>query len=154
VSDTPNDAKDGDDEPVPKLPYGRGLKLDNKMLFRIGATLLLLVLIIVATKPCANATSKLVTDFDEKKGSASEVMPKPGNVDKLDPQYEVIPTNATPEERDAAIARARAAAEARKARAGSGSATGSAGSASSGAGSARSTGSADRSSSAGSGSAK
>ncbi|MGE3761149.1 MAG: hypothetical protein AB7L94_02695, partial [Kofleriaceae bacterium] len=94
-----------DDEPVPKLPYGRGLKLDKPMLFRIFATLILLVLIVVAARPCANATSKFVTDFDEKKGSASDTMPKPGNVDQgLD--YERM--GGTPEEDRAAYERAKA----------------------------------------------
>ena len=115
------------DEPVPKIPYGRGLKLDKAMLFRIGGTLVLLVLIVVAARPCANATSKFVTDFDDKKGSASDTMPKPGNVDKLEPQYEVIGPNMTDEERRAAIERAKA-----RARGTDGAGSGSAGSGSAG----------------------
>ena len=130
-----------DDEPVPKIPYGRGLKLDKTMIFRIGATLVLLVMIVVAARPCANATSKFVTDFDEKKGSASEAMPKPGNVDQ-GPEYEYIGPNATEEERQAAYDRAKAKAHAAKGSAGSGSAgSGSAGSGSAGSGSAGSAGS-------------
>ena len=125
------------DEPVPKIPYGRGLKLDKAMLFRIGGTLVLLVLIVVAARPCANATSKFVTDFDDKKGSASDTMPRPGNVDKLEPQYEVIGPNMTDDERKAAIERAKARARASSGSAGSGSAdSGSAGSGSADSGSA------------------
>src|SRR5690349_3648005 len=102
VSESP----EPDDEPVPKIPYGRGLKLDKPMLFRIFATLILLVLIVVAARPCANATSKFVTDFDEKKGSASDKMPKPGNVDQ-GIEYEHIGPNATEEEKRAAYERAK-----------------------------------------------
>jgi hypothetical protein len=120
-------AEPPDDEPVPKIPYGRGLKLDGAMLFRIGATLVLLVLIVITARPCANATSKFVTDFDEK-GSASNTMPKPGNVDKLEPEYEKM--GGTPEEDRAAYERAMAKAR-RDGTAGSGSA-GSAGSANTG----------------------
>ncbi len=113
-----------DDEPVPKIPYGRGLKLDGAMMFRIGATVVLLVLIVLTARPCANATSKFVTDFDEK-GSASNTMPKPGNVDKLEPgldQYEKM--GGTPEEDRAAYERAMAKARG-DASVGSGSASGS-----------------------------
>ena len=107
---------DGDDEPVPKIPYARGLKLDRPMMFRIGATVVLLVMIVVAARPCADATSKFVTGFgDEKqKGSASDTMPKPGNVDQPAPtpdpydQYEQIGPNMTDAERRAAIERAKA----------------------------------------------
>ncbi len=138
-----------DDEPVPKIPYGRGLKLDKAMIFRILATLVLLVMIVVAARPCADATSKFVTDFDEKKGSASETMPKPGNVDKLGPEYEMMGPNMTDEERKAAIERAKAKAH------GSGSGSAGSGSASAGSGSAGSgsagSGSAATSSSAGPG---
>lgn len=134
-----------DDEPVPKLPYGRGLKLDKAMIFRIVATLILLVLIVVAARPCANATSKFVTDFDDK-GSASATMPKPGNVDKLGSDYEYVGPNATKEEGEAAWERAKARA---REKAGSSAGSGSAGSGSAGSGSASRAGSG----SAGSGSA-
>ncbi len=36
-----------DDEPVPRLPRGRGMKLDGAMIARIGMTLALLVMIII-----------------------------------------------------------------------------------------------------------
>jgi hypothetical protein len=131
VSDEPKD-----DESVPKLPYGRGLKLDSAMMFRIGATLALLVILVLTMRPCADATSKFVTDFDDKKGSASDKMPKPGNVDKLEPEYEKM--GGTPEEDRAAYERAMA--KARRDAAGSagsgGAGSGSAGSGSAGSGSA------------------
>ena len=55
-----------DDEPVPRIPRGRGMKLDGAMIARIGMTLALLVMIVVTAKPCANATSKFVTGFGEE----------------------------------------------------------------------------------------
>jgi uncharacterized membrane protein YgcG len=129
VSDEPKD-DESKDESVPKIPYGRGLKLDSAMMFRIGATLALLVILVLTMRPCADATSKFVTDFDDKKGSASDKMPKPGNVDKLEPEYEKM--GGTPEEDRAAYERAMAKAR----RDGAGSAGSSAGSGSAGSGSA------------------
>ncbi|MFN0253609.1 MAG: hypothetical protein ACKV2T_42470 [Kofleriaceae bacterium] len=116
-----------DPDDVPKIPYGRGLKLDSAMMFRIGATLALLILLVLTMQPCADATSKFVTDFDDKKGSASDKMPKPGTVDKLEPEYEKM--GGTPEEDRAAYERAMAKARRDAASTGNGSAgSGSAGS--------------------------
>ena len=67
-----------DIEEVPRLPRGRGLKLDGPMLFRIGVTLALLVMILLMRRPCADATSKFVTGFgDEGSGTVA----KPGTID-------------------------------------------------------------------------
>lgn len=100
---------DTDDEPVVRLPRGKGMNLDRAMMFRIVTTVALLVMIVVAARPCANATSKFVTDFDDKKGSASDLMPKPGTVDQPteQPVYEHLGPNMTDEEIRAAIARAK-----------------------------------------------
>lgn len=118
-----------DDPPVPKLPRGKGLTLDRGMLLRIGMTLALLVAVLVTARPCADATSKFVTDFDSAgsgSGSAGAAMPRPGNVDvpaaqptDLD-QYEVLRPDMTEAEQKAVIERAKA-----RARGASGSATGS-----------------------------
>ena len=99
-----------DDEPVVRLPRGKGMNLDRAMMFRIVATVALLVMIVVAARPCANATSKFVTDFDDKKGSASDLMPKPGTVDQpsKQPVYEQLKPNMTDDEVKAAIERAKA----------------------------------------------
>jgi len=118
-----------DDEPVPRLPRGRGLKLDTGMIVRIIATTALLVMILAVARPCANATSKFVTDFgDDGSAAKGKTMPQPGNVDlpkaerRLE-DYEHIGPNMTEAEQKAAIERARQkAAE----KAGSGSAAGSA----------------------------
>lgn len=126
-----------DDEPVPKLPRGRGLKLDGPMMFRIGATLCLLIMIIVMRKPCANATSKFVTGFGDD-GSAG-VVPKPGTIDVPVGSGSAKPTGdgmehvgpgASEEEVRAAWERTRAKAKAAEGSAAAGS--GSAGSAGSG----------------------
>ena len=59
------------DEPVPKLPYGRGLRFSGPELFRIAITIALLVAIIVLTKPCSHAVSTFVMGFDGSAGSAA-----------------------------------------------------------------------------------
>jgi hypothetical protein len=58
------------DEPVPKLPYGRGLRFSGPELFRIAITIALLVAIIVLTKPCSHAVSTFVMGFEGSAGSA------------------------------------------------------------------------------------
>lgn len=132
-----------DDEPVPRLPRGRGLTLDGAMIFRIVTTLALLVMIVVTARPCAQATSKFVTGFGEEgsgSATAGKAMPQPGNVDvpkqpTLD-DYEVLRPDMTEAEQKAAIERARQKAQGSAAAAGSASGSGSAAAAGSGAGSA------------------
>lgn len=113
------------DEPVPKLPRGRGFKLSGQTLIRIAGTLALLVMLLIMQKPCAKAVSKFVTGFGDS--SAGSAMPRPGTVDQpstapvaddhAQDQYEHIGGNMTDAEIKAAIERAKA-----KAHAGSGSA--------------------------------
>jgi hypothetical protein len=69
-----------DEEPVPKLPRGRGLRLTGPEVFRILITTAMLIAVLVLAKPCGNAMSNFVMGFDNgsNKGSA---MPKPGTVD-------------------------------------------------------------------------
>ena len=124
---------DVDDEPVPRLPRGKGLTLDKAMLMRIAFTVALLVMVAVITRPCAEATSKFVTGFgDEGSGSAGRAMPQPGTVDVPKTElrvedYEYIHPNMTEAEQKAAIERARAKA-AGSAAAGSSSGSAAAGS--------------------------
>ncbi len=129
-----------DDEPVPRIPRGRGMKLDGAMIARIGMTLALLIMIIVTAKPCANATSKFVTGFGEEGSAAPPEMPKPGNVDvpsEIGSAGDYESMSGTDADRKAAFERAKAKAAARDAaRAGSAAGSGSAGSASAGSGSA------------------
>lgn len=126
----------GDSEPVPKLPRGKGIRLNGPEMFRIVITGAMLVAVLVMAKPCGNAVGNFVMGFEGSgKGSA---MPKPGNVDI--PQlpgsagdYVELHAGMTDEQIQQAIAQARA-----KHAAAMGSAAGSAGSAGSAAGSAAS----------------
>jgi hypothetical protein len=97
------------EEPVPKLPRGKGIKLSGPEILRIVITAGMLVAIIVLARPCGEAVSKFMTRFDN--GSASQQMPKP---DKVAPQQPVngvmLRGDMTDEERQKAIERARAAA--------------------------------------------
>lgn len=108
-----------DDEPVPKLPRGRGIKLSSPEVFRIVLTGALLVAIIVLTHPCADAVSSFVTSFDNgSAGSAAAVMPKPDNVRPPEPDdttYVRLRPGMTDEQVKAAIDEARAKAKARAA---------------------------------------
>ena len=125
-----------DDEPVPKLPRGKGLSLDKGMMVRIAMTVALLVMIVISARPCATMTSKFITDFGDGKGSGSAALPKPGNVDEpAEPpavdtsRYVQLRPGMTDEEVKAAIEeskRKNAALEGRGAAAGSGSSAGSA----------------------------
>lgn len=107
------------DEPVPKLPRGRGIKLSSPEVFRILLTGGLLVAIIVLTHPCANAVSSFVTSFDNgSAGSAAAAMPKPDNVRPPEPDdttYVRLRPGMTDEQVKAAIDEARAKAKARAA---------------------------------------
>lgn len=68
-----------DDEPVPKLPRGRGLRLNGPEVFRVLITGAMLVAVLILAKPCGDAVSRFVMGMDGSgKGSA---IPKPGNVD-------------------------------------------------------------------------
>lgn len=131
-----------DDEPVPKLPRGRGIKLSSPEVFRILLTGGLLVAIIVLTHPCANAVSSFVTSFDNgSAGTAAAVMPKPDNVRPPEPDdttYVRLRPGMTDEQVKAAIDEARAKAKAHAGSAAPMEGAGSAGSAGSagGAGSA------------------
>src|SRR5437763_16912908 len=71
------------DEPVPKIPYARGLRLPRPELFRIGMFGTLLIAVIVLAKPCSDSVSKFVTSFDSGSNAGSQ-MPKPGTV--VEPQ--------------------------------------------------------------------
>ncbi len=129
------------EEPVPKLPRGRGLRLSKPELFRIALTLITLIGVVVLTKPCANAVSGFVTSFDGSGSANEKAMPKPGNVDVPaptqgsgqgsaidEPQYETLKPGMSDEEIKAAIERSKAR------NAGSANASANAGSANAGSG--------------------
>jgi len=95
------------DEPVPKLPRGRGLKFSGPELFRIALTIIALIGVVVLTRPCANAVSGFVTSFDD---GSNKAMPKPGTVDMpKEPQhYEQLKPGMTEAEIKAAMERSKA----------------------------------------------
>jgi hypothetical protein len=98
----------GAEEPVPKLPRGRGLKFSGPELFRIVMTLMTLVAVIVLAKPCGNSVSNFVMGYGS--GSAATT-PKPGNVEPppVDMnQYEQLRPGMSDEEIKAAIERSKA----------------------------------------------
>jgi hypothetical protein len=67
----------GLDDPVPRLPRGRGLKLSRIELIRVVGLAAVLVFLIVTQRPCANAVSTFVTGFDRGAGSAGARPPPP-----------------------------------------------------------------------------
>jgi hypothetical protein len=105
-----------DDEPVPKLPRGRGLRLNGPEVFRVLITGAMLVAVLILAKPCGDAVSRFVMGMDGSgKGSA---IPKPGNVDipqlpgSADDYVELHP-GMTDEQVKEAIERAKAKSHAR-----------------------------------------
>ena len=113
-----------DDEPVPKLPRGRGLKLSGPELFRIAITLISLIGVLVLARPCASSVSNFVMGYSQ--GSDTAKLPKPGNVEPPAPaedysKYEQLKPGMTDEEIKAAIERSKAKNAAAQGSAGSGS---------------------------------
>jgi hypothetical protein len=94
------------DEPVPRLPRGRGMKFSGPQLFRIGMTLVTLVGVIVLARPCANAVSNFVMSYEQGSGKQ---LPKPGTVElPKTEQYERLEPGMTDEQIKAAIERSKA----------------------------------------------
>ena len=113
MSDEAKPAPEPADEPVPKLPRGRGLKLSGPQLVRIFMTLFALVGVIVLAKPCSDSVSNFVMGYPQ--GSAADKLPKPDNVAPPPPpppleldKYEQLKPNMTEAELKAAIERSKA----------------------------------------------
>jgi hypothetical protein len=134
VSDEDKPAPAPVEEPVPKLPRGRGLKLSGPQIVRIFMTLFALVGVIVLAKPCASSVSNFVMGYPQ--GSGADKLPKPDNVGPPPPseldQYEKLEPGMTEEELKAAVERAKA----KNAAGNSGSASAGSGSPGTGSGSA------------------
>jgi hypothetical protein len=116
------------DEDVPRIPRGRGVDLTRVQLVKIAFTALLLVLVIVLQRPCANATGKFVSGFENPDAApAKQPIQKPDQIDVPGSSGVYVELKGlTPEEQAAAIEKARKeAAERSEKAAGSGSATGS-----------------------------
>lgn len=98
----------GEDEPVPKLPRGKGIRLTGPEIVRVVMTAAMLIAIIVLAKPCGDAVSRFVMRFDNGSGAGSQ-MPKPANVQQQQPapppKGVMIRGDMTEEERKAAIER-------------------------------------------------
>lgn len=92
-----------DDEGVPKLPRGRGLKFAKQDLFRIGFLVITLVGVLVMTKPCADSVSSFVTGFEDGTGSANAAPAA-----QPEPQYERLTPDMTEAELKEAIERSKA----------------------------------------------
>jgi hypothetical protein len=101
------------DQPVPRLPRGRGMRFSRPELLRIAGLALLLVFLVVAQRPCADAVSRFVTGFGDS-GSAAG-----GGAGSDLRRYEPLRPGMTDAELKAAIERARA-----RSRAGSGEGSG------------------------------
>jgi hypothetical protein len=131
------------DEPVPRLPRGRGMRFSRPEVFRIVGLTALLAFLLVTGRPCADSVSRFVTSFGGS-GSAAAPLPRPGTVDMPSgsagsglQDYESLRPGMSEAELKAAIERARARAHGAQTPAGSaGSAATSAGSAATSAGSA------------------
>lgn len=98
------------------------MRFSRPQLFRIAGLAGLLVFLLVAQRPCADAVSRFVTSFGDN-GSANAPLPRPGTIDlpagsDLD-RYEPLRPGMTDAELKAAIERAR-----ERARAGSGEGSG------------------------------
>ena len=125
----PSVGASGPDEPVPRLPRGRGMRFSRPELFRIAGLAILLVFLVVAQRPCSDAVSRFVTSFGDQ-GSAAAPLPRPGtaavpagtagSAGDLG-RYEPLRPGMTDAEVKAAIERARA-----RARTGSGEGSGAA----------------------------
>lgn len=53
-----------DDEPVPRLPRGRGIKLSFAEILRIAMIATMLVALLVLRKPCAESTGRFIESFE------------------------------------------------------------------------------------------
>lgn len=111
------------DDDVPRLPRGRGVTLNRMQLLRIVFTAVLLVVVLVLTKPCARATGKFVQSFDPPDGgSAAKPITKPDQIEVPGSSGVYVDLKGlTPEQQKEAIEKARKEA-AEKLHPGSGSA--------------------------------
>jgi len=98
------------DDDVPRLPRGRGVTLNRMQLMRIVFTAILLVVVLVLTKPCARATGKFVQSFDTPDGGSGAPKPitKPDQIDVPGSSGVYVDLKGlTPEQQKEAIEKAR-----------------------------------------------
>jgi hypothetical protein len=107
MTDDPSTRRD--DEPVAKLPRGRGLRLSTMQLVRMIGLAAILIFLVMTQRPCADAVSKFVTGFDGSgAGSAGSAAAGSAGSGAGSQQYERLRPDMTPEEMKAAIERAKA----------------------------------------------
>lgn len=59
------------DEPIPRLPRGKGISLSGPQLVRIAMFIALLVAVLFLRQPCADGIANFMGQFDPKSGDAS-----------------------------------------------------------------------------------
>jgi len=108
VADDAKPDADPDDEPVPRLPRGRGMKLSVPMIIRIVVVAVSLIALIVLAKPCSKAVSNFVVGFGNPDAAVRLPDAAPAPIEGT-----MLRSDMTPEEIKAAVekeqARARAA---------------------------------------------
>jgi hypothetical protein len=95
---------DADDEPVPRLPRGRGMKLSFPMIIRIVVVAVSLIALIVLAKPCSKAVSSFVVGF----GNPDAAVRIPDAAPLPPIEGTILRSDMTPAELEAAIERERA----------------------------------------------
>lgn len=96
-----------DDEPVPRIPRGRGLKLSTPQIIRIFFVAVTLIALIVLMKPCSRAVSGFVTGFGEPDAAV--------RIPDARLEGEILRSDMTAEEIKAAVEREQARARAAEA---------------------------------------
>jgi hypothetical protein len=102
------------DDDVPRIPRGRGLKLSAGQFVQVVMVAAALVAVVILAKPCGRAVSGFVTGFDRPDGGsapATAIDAGAATAPTL-PDGVILRGDMTPEELEAAIAKARAAAAA------------------------------------------
>jgi hypothetical protein len=119
------------DEPVPRLPRGRGMRFSRPEVFRIVGLAALLAFLLITGRPCADSVSRFVTSFGGS-GSAAAPSPLPGTGDVPSgsagssvQDYESLRPGMSEAELKAAIERARARAHGARSQAGGAGSAGS-----------------------------
>lgn len=94
---------DADEEPVPRLPRGRGMKLSFPMIVRIVVVAVSLIALIVLAKPCSRAVSNFVVGFGNPDAAVRIPDAAPAPIEGT-----MLRSDMTPEEIKAAVERERA----------------------------------------------
>lgn len=91
----------GEDDPVPKLPRGKGISLTGPQMFRIAVYGAMLVGIVIMARPCGESAARFMGEFDESDAGPAETATPRGPA--LPPGTVRITPDMTDEERMKAI---------------------------------------------------